>query len=68
MILSYFKELFSALSTFSNESLKFAPWKNHIFEYDNLGRITQSARDEGETLANCLVTTLHYGDQELIRK
>jgi len=61
--------MFSALAgTFSNESPVFAPWKNHLFEYDALGRIAQSARDEGETLASCPVTILDYDDQELIRK
>ena len=61
--------MFSALAgTFSNESLGFALRKNHPFEYDTLGRIAQSARDEGEALAGCWVTTLYYGDQELIRK
>ena len=61
--------MFSALAgTFSNKSFGCAPSKNHPFEYDTLGRIAESTRDEGETLASCLVTMLCYGNQELIRK
>jgi len=39
-----------------------------FFEDHNLGRITRSTRDEGETLASCPVAILDYGEQELIRK